>query len=85
MNAKFNINENVFVKLTDIGRAELKRQHDEWASSFPQVNLPEWSINDDPEGWSKWQMWSLMGQLGHLCQLGFEQPFDVNIKIELSK
>ena len=76
----FNINETVYVKLTDVGKAELKRQHDELRKSFPKLgeDIP---IKEDEFGWSKWQLWTLMSHLGHLCNMGAIQlPFETNIE-----
>ena len=77
---KFNINANVKVKLKPHAIAELKRQHNELLEVAPNIgefNAPK----VDEDGYSQFQMWSLMGQLGHLCQLGLEPPFDTEIII----
>lgn len=79
----FNINHNVYVKLNEIGIEELKRQHEELLASFPKLENHEFKLPvTDQEGWSKWQMHNLMSSLGHLCTIGFEPPFEPNIKIE---
>lgn len=71
---QFNINSYVKVKLTEEAVKELKRQHDELYESLgitkefipPQV---------DNDGYSKFQLWSLMSSLGYMCKLGFDSPF----------
>tara|TARA_R110000764_G_scaffold232878_1_gene325509 strand:- start:788 stop:1036 length:249 start_codon:yes stop_codon:yes gene_type:complete len=82
MELLFNINENVDVKLTDTGRAELLKQHKKLKETFPK--LGEYTPRkEDYNGWSKWQMHELMNRFGHLCDLGGKLPFDPNIKFAL--
>lgn len=54
MNMKFNINNYIYVKLTDIGLSELKKQHDELSESFPGLGEFE-APKVDEDGWSKFQ------------------------------
>ena len=63
----FNINNKVRVKLTDYGRQALARQHN--------------GLKEDAEGWSEWQLWHLMQELGHLCCLGCQVPFETTIQL----
>ena len=79
---EFNINNYIFVQLTDIGRAELKKKHDEM-NEWTKGLLGEFSLEEDKEGWSKWQMWELMSKLGCKCGHGSRVPFYTTIKIEL--
>ena len=76
---KFNINSFVKVKLTDAGRIELKRQHDTLRSKHPTIAKYVYPI--ETNGWSKWQLWSLMSKLGHLIYMGGPSMFDSNIII----
>jgi len=73
----FNINSYVSVKLTDHGRALLKKYHDE-------LKLPK-DIKLKPiaevDGWSKWQLWELMSIFGPSVYLAAEMPFNAVIKI----
>ena len=77
----FNVNQYVYVKLTDTGIEELKRQHEEIKSYAPSLGEFKPPIVDDA-GRSKFQLWRLMESLGHLCRIGFDAPFDVDIKFE---
>lgn len=73
---EFNINSCVFVKLTDTGKEELKRQHD---SINLQLNgrLGEWKgVVEDSEGWSKWQLWDLMNRFNSMLSNGNNTAFD---------
>jgi hypothetical protein len=77
---EFNINNTVYVRLTQVGKNELIKQHAELKVSFPKLHDHTPKIEDD-EGWSKWQMWDLMNRFGHLMSLGFTLPFETDIKI----
>lgn len=80
----FNINHNVHVKLTDIGKAELKRQHEELYSSMPKpIRTDKFELpKEDGEGWGEWQMWVLMSSFGHMLNNGSAVPFETAIRIE---
>lgn len=78
---EININESVRVKLTELGRRALERQHAEFLASTraerPAYEPPE----EDAEGWSEWQLWCLMQDLGHHCGLGRPLPFETTIQV----
>jgi len=78
----FNINHNVRVKLTITGIEALKKYHDDlWRNSGK--NYPYIPPDQDADGWSKWQLWDLMNQLGSGLFLGCTPPFQTAIQIEL--
>lgn len=77
---KFNINSSVKVKLTEVGVKELKRQHEELCNAHPNIDM-KFTLTVDEEGYSTFQMYSLMHQLGHLCNLGGKLPFATIILI----
>jgi len=70
------------VQLTNIGREELKRQHDKLNELFPTAYKYE-PMKEDKDGWSKWQLWELMTLLGHKCLNGGEVPFLTSIRIDV--
>lgn len=79
----FNINNYVFVRLTDYGRECLRKNYDELASHF-KGGLP-WKFDlpkEDADGWSKWQMHALMDALGKYVGIAKEIPFETTIRIE---
>jgi len=76
----FNINNYVYVKLTDFGRKLLQREHLELRIPFP-FKLPE----EDQNGWSRWQMHDLMNKLGKHCWNGCQIPFETIIRIEMGE
>ena len=49
---KFNVNNNVRVKLTDAGRQELKRQSDEFNKAWPGVNI-DFTRQEDENGFTR--------------------------------
>jgi len=68
---KINVNDPVKVQLTDYGRKILLKNH------YP---MPK----EDDDGWSEWQLWVLMEQLGQYCHNGTGMdyhPFLSNIYI----
>jgi hypothetical protein len=81
---EFNINNDVLIRLTDVGKIELKRQAAKLRAEFPGLNAELSLPKEDSDGWSKWQMHSLISQLGHMVNMGSELPFETNIKIDIS-
>ena len=84
MEIEFNVNDYVKVKLNQKGLNELQRQHYELSKVFPSLHefrLPK----TDQDGYSKWQLHSLMNTFGHMMTLGNEVPFDTVIKIEVGE
>ena len=73
---KFNINHMVRVKLTDKGRA-IHRENWEILSRKLGYCPPV----EDKNGWSTWQMWSLMNHFGEHLFCGSEPPFETTIDI----
>ena len=88
---KFNINDKVRVRLTDLGRATLavlRAQANEqiaknWSLTLAQrepPRLPLAVLEDD--GWSEWQLWDLMATFGEFCGMGRELLFETTIEID---
>ncbi len=77
---EFNVNQNVLVKLNEIGIEELKRQHTELQRHFEKIGEFKPPVSDD-QGYSKWQMHHLMRTFGHMMRIGAHTPFDANIKL----
>lgn len=78
----FNINGYMLVKLTDRGRAIHKHRHEELMEGLGKgfnYRPPE----EDAEGWSKWQAWSLFQTFGPYMSLGMDPPFETDIRIVL--
>jgi len=78
---KFNVNDSVRVRLTDYGKEILRKEFDVMHESFPMA-FKEFALpKEDSEGWSSWQMWSLMETFGKYIRLGGEVPFHTEIEI----
>lgn len=77
---KININDNVRVKLTDTGREVLKKNHN-LLNKRTGAHLPYLPPIEDADGWSTWQLWSLMRDFGPHIYNGCRIPFETEIKI----
>jgi hypothetical protein len=81
---KFNINDQVKVRLTERGRAEIQRQHEELSKYVLQQTdkLFIYSPKDEDEyGWSTWMLWDLMKTFGSLLSTGGQNFFETEIEI----
>lgn len=77
---RFNMNQYVKVKLTDVGREKLQQDHQKLYSTFKssrEFRLPK----EDEDGWSKWQMWHLFEAFGPHIHLGARIPFETEIEL----
>jgi len=76
---KFNVNHEVRVKLTPRGRMILTEQDREFlrAHNIAPAAPPE----EDTDGYSTWQLWTLMHTFGNHMVPGFEPPFETEIEI----
>lgn len=69
---QININDSVWVQLTDMGKQMLKAEHDKfWTEALSDTNgqllkpIPEYKEPQvDEAGFSRFQLWDLMGRLG---------------------
>lgn len=84
----FNINNNVRVKLTPYGRALHGKDHEDfWDQHDPIRHYPHpyAAPKEDADGWSVWQLWTLMQAFGPHIHIGMhEQPFETTIMLELT-
>ena len=83
---EFNLNSDVFVRLTPEGRHIHKRSHDELNTHIhhvsPKVKTAMYERpEEDEDGWSKWQLWELMSSFGEHIYNGCRPPFELNIRI----
>lgn len=72
----FNVNCNVKVRLTDLGRNVHRQRHTDLCGGRDDI---PYSLREDEDGWSTWQMWSLMEAFG--SHMGMTAPlvFETNI------
>lgn len=78
---KFNLNSKIRVRLTDYGRLKLRENHIEFWKKHGQPFRDYQAPKEDNEGWSEWQMHSLIEQLGYLCLPGSPLPFETEIEM----
>lgn len=79
---RFNLNDNVKVKLNEYGH----QIHKQWHADFLDLLRPEYRMNhpyrpptEDEEGYSSWQLWSLMQIFGPHIELGRFPPFSTEM------
>jgi hypothetical protein len=72
---KFNINDDVKVRLTPYG---LKVHAAHWAP-YHSESAPYCPPKIDSEGYSKFQLWDLMAIFGPSMYMGNHNSFDTNI------
>ena len=86
----FNVNHDVYVRLTDVGRYLHKKAHDELNAHILSISSKAKPYDyrppaEDRDGWSKWQMWELMASFGQHMYNGCEPPFELVIRIPEEK
>lgn len=81
---RFNINDNVKVRLREPGR----QIHRAWIDDLNQTikarggkGFDYTPPREDADGWSTWQLWSLMQTFGPYMSLGLDPPFETWIEL----
>jgi hypothetical protein len=75
-----NINDVVLVKLTDVGVAALKHEHDVVWAGYPSP--PAFSPPPaDNEGFVKFQLWELMSKFGRYTVFSAMPPIETEIRL----
>lgn len=77
-----NINDNVWVKLTQNGRDLLERDHYAFWRETGHPNPPAYVPPVEVNGHSKWQMWDLMAKLGKYQSMGADNVFETEILLD---
>ncbi len=73
----YNVNSNVWVKLTPKGRDIYKNF---WKEVFKGTEHTAPELHTDDRGWTEFQMWDLMCIFGAHLYNGCEVPFQTYIK-----
>lgn len=73
-----NINDKVWVRLTDRGREIDRAAHEALRAVAPSVGP---YVSHEINGWCSWQLWQLMSRFGEHCYLGCDPPFDTEISL----
>lgn len=79
---EFNINLSVRVQLTEYGKEIHKKQHDEFNKNYITKPLTYHPPREDEDGWSEWQMHTLMNTFGAKLGLCSTLPFKTNIRFK---
>jgi hypothetical protein len=79
---ELNISNYCWVQLTEAGKNELKKQHDELNFKYKGLLGQYEQKKEDLDGWSKWQIHEVMSNLGHMVISGGVLPFKPIIMIE---
>lgn len=74
-----NLNDTVYVQLTDHGRDIIKRQREALNKKYPHFNLK--TEKDEVNGWSSWQLHSLFQTFGDIIHVGGHNPFNLDISL----
>jgi hypothetical protein len=78
----FNVNHKVKVRLTDHGRELHRANYISLFGHWPEKSRPEYILPvEDDNGWSTWQLHSLMNEFGRHMIMGCPVPFGTNIEI----
>lgn len=84
---KFNVNDTVRVRLTDVGRQIVKHKHDELNAFLRARNGTlqhgDGTVTEDADGWSEWLLWQLMQTFGPYMYNGCSIPFETTIELPL--
>ena len=79
---ELNLNQSVRVKLTDYGRQLHAADHVAfWSGKGRPPPYSYMPPREDHDGWSTWQLWSLMQAFGQHIHLGMQNPFDLTMQI----
>lgn len=75
-----NMNEYCWVKLTTFGRAIHRNEFDELNAHYPKAGLHYIPPETNADGWSRFQLWSLMHLYGkHVYNGQMDLPFGTEI------
>jgi len=81
---KFNINDEVIIKLTKEGKNELIKQAIKFRKRHPVVKYKYKLPFEDNNGYSKWQFHSLLHHFGHMLVATMTPPFEPEIIIKIN-
>jgi hypothetical protein len=73
---KFNINDSVKVRLTDHGRRVREANFLPLVKDYGCTYFPMKEV----DGWSTWQLWTLMREFGDETYLGGQMCFETEIE-----
>ncbi|MDB5053136.1 MAG: hypothetical protein JWM44_1186 [Bacilli bacterium] len=78
MDFKFNFNDTVKVRLTELGIILERRKHDGLRESLKNISnhdIGDYVTTIDAEGYTSYEIWQLMYTFGKYMVMGSEEPF----------
>ncbi len=82
----FNVNSYVRVKLTPHGHKIVRERFRKLNAVLPvTADLRFTPPKEDSDGWSRWQMWSLMETFGAHVGLALPISFETSIEFEVEE
>lgn len=82
----FNINDCVRVKLTPHGHEIVRKRYEKLKAALPvTANFKFTPPKEDSDGWSRWQVWSLMETFGEHVGLALPIPFKTSMEFEVKE
>jgi hypothetical protein len=79
MMPKFNLNNNVFVKLNDKGRAMHKAYWEPFSSGNYRAPMESY------DGWSQFQLHEVMSVFGPAMSVGMDNPMETEIILDCDR
>jgi hypothetical protein len=88
MKQEFNINQYVYIRLTEVGYATWKERHDDMYRPYPAYHseikpIEHYKQQANDEGFIKMQLWEVMQLFGHKMGNGMPVPFETEILLEI--
>lgn len=80
---EININNTVWVRLTDKGYQHRADYHNRWLGAIPNLvrrTADDFKAEADSEGWTEFQLWCFMEEFGEVTKIGFDLPYHTNIR-----
>lgn len=79
MDVIINFNDEVKVKLTEVGIEIMQEQRRELNSHIQGnggIGLGELELKTDDDGYTRFQLWDLMNRFGQHMRIGHPEPFE---------
>ena len=85
---RFNLNNYVWVKLTEKGYQHIVDRHNDFLDDFPEIKtlsrmtVEELKKEADQDGYTKFQFHEFMDKFSYMNSMQYDQHFDLNVFIE---
>lgn len=82
MKIAVNLNDVVYVKMTERGRNLHRKKTDAWNATLEPYQSKAHYQPESSEGWSRWTLWELMAEFGDYLRPGDPLLFETEIIID---